>query len=205
MEIFECEQNTPEWHAARLGIPTSSMFATVMAKGKGGGESETRKTYMYKLAGEIITGEPMDNYSNAHMERGHVMEAEAREMYAFIRDGEPIQRVGFIRRDRKGCSPDALVGDRGMCEIKTKLAHLMIEVILRDSPPPEFRAQCQGALWIAERDWLDLTVYWPRMPLFVKRVYRDDQYINDLSTAVDTFNAELDEVVAKVRKYSEAA
>ena len=99
-EIIVCEQNSPEWFEARRGIPTASMFATVMAKGKDKGPSLTRATYMRKLAGEIITGEPMENYSNAHMERGHSMEGEARDFYAFL-TSDPPEQVGFIRHLRK--------------------------------------------------------------------------------------------------------
>src|SRR4051812_4435301 len=108
MEILNMDQGSPEWFAARAGIPTASMFATVMASGKNGGESKGRRTYMLKLAGEIITGEPMDNYSNGHMERGHVMEPEARDLYSFMTDAEP-ELVGFIRNGRKGASPDSLI------------------------------------------------------------------------------------------------
>ncbi len=67
LEIFECEQNSPEWYQARMGIPTASQFSTVlMTKGVKGGVSKTRQTYLYKLAGEILTGESMENYSNWH-------------------------------------------------------------------------------------------------------------------------------------------
>src|SRR5258708_4194162 len=117
MEIFDCEQNTPEWFKARMGIPTASEFSTVMASGKDGGESKTRKTYMYKLAGEIVTGEPMEAYSNSHMERGKIMEDEARDFYCFTRNAE-AQRIGFVRNGAKGCSPDSFIGANGMVEIK---------------------------------------------------------------------------------------
>lgn len=200
LEVLHCEQGSPEWHTARLGVPTASMFATVQAKGKDGGASLTRKTYLYKLAGEIITGEPAENYSNAYMERGHTMEAEARDMYAFLGDDAP-QQVGFIRNGPKGCSPDSLIGDAGMLEIKTKTAHLHIECLLRDNFPPEHRAQCQGALWVAEREWIDLAVYWPGLPLFVKRAYRDEDYISALASAVAQFNDELAQIVERVRAY----
>ncbi len=200
LEILDCEQNSPEWFSLRAGIPTSSCFATVMAKGKGGGESKTRRTYLLKLAGEIITGEPMDNYSNAHMERGHAMEAEARNFYAFMQDAAPDQ-VGFIRNGDKGASPDSLLGNDGILEIKTKFPHLLIDLILKDKFPPEHKAQCQGQLWVAEREWLDIAVYWPRLPLFVKRVARDEAYIKDMSQAVDAFNAELNEIVERIRQY----
>src|SRR5690349_15047654 len=77
--IFDCEQNSTEWYRARMGLPTASEFATILAKGKDGGASLTRQTYMRKLAGEIITDEPMESYVNAAMERGKIMEAEARD------------------------------------------------------------------------------------------------------------------------------
>jgi hypothetical protein len=204
MIIHTCEQGSAEWFAVRAGMPTASEFSTVMASGKAGAESKTRKTYMFKLAGEILTGEPMESYSNAHMERGKVMEDEARRFYSFMHDAEPEQ-VGFIVNGRKGCSPDSLLGTTGMLEVKTKLPHLLIEAILRDEFCPEHRAQCQGALWVAEREWIDLAVYWPNLPLFVKRAYRDEVYIKDLSAAVDKFNGELDEVVAKMRAYGQPA
>lgn len=202
MQIIDCEQGTEEWFRARAGMPTASEFATVMASGRGGGDSKSRRTYMLKLAGEILTSEPMENYSNAHMERGKQMEAEARDYYAFTKGVEP-QQVGFIVNGPKGCSPDSLIGDAGMLEIKTKLPHLMIETILKDEFPAEHKAQCQGALWVAEREWIDIIVYWPRLPLFVKRAYRDEPYIANLSAAVDDFNEELFALVEKIRGYGD--
>lgn len=200
MEIINCEQGTPEWLAARAGIPTASEFSTVMASGRGGGDSKTRRTYMMKLAGEVITGKPSESYTNAHMERGKTMEDDARQHYAFKFDVDPIQ-VGFIRNGQKGCSPDSLIGDNGMLEIKTKLPHLQIECIMREDMPPEHKAQCQGALWVAEREWIDFWSFWPDMPPFRHRAYRDEVYLRELAVAVDMFNAELAAMVAKVRAY----
>lgn len=201
MQVVDCDQGTPEWHAARAGIPTASMFGTILAKGRGDAASKTRATYMRKLAGEIITGEAMESFSNEHMERGKVMEAEARDLYAFAHDVDPEQ-VGFIRSGQKGCSPDSLIGSAGACEIKTKLPHLQIEVLERGTLPPEHKAQCQGVLWVAEREWIDFVSYWPKMPLFVCRVTRDEEYIADLSDAVDAFNEELAQLVERVRAYA---
>ena len=200
MRVIKCEQGTEEWFRVRSGMPTSSEFATVMASGKGGGESKTRRTYLLKLAGEILTGEPMEGYSNTHMERGKIMEDEARNFYAFMVDAEP-ERVGFITNGPKGCSPDSLIGTAGMLEVKTKLPHLMIDVLLKDEFPSDHKAQCQGALWVAEREWIDIVVYWPNLPLFVKRAYRDEAYIKTMSDAIDAFNTELQEVIEKVRGY----
>lgn len=196
IQIHEMPQGSEEWFAVRRGLPTASMFGTIMAKGKGGAESKTRQTYLYKLAGEIITGDPMDNFSNHHMERGHEMEPAARQFYAFMQDCEP-QQVGFITNGAKGASPDSLVGENGMLEIKTKLPHLMLGVLEADDFPSEHRAQCQGQLWVAEREWVDLVCYWPKMPPFIKRAYRDEEFIATLSAAVDQFNDELAALVAK--------
>jgi hypothetical protein len=198
MIVHNCEQGTEEWFRVRAGMPTASEFATVMAKGKGDAPSKTRRTYMLKLAGEILTGEPMETFSNHHMERGKVMEAEARDLYSFMQDVDPVQ-IGFIVNGTKGCSPDSLCGADGMCEIKTKLPHLQIEVLLKGEVPAEHVAQCQGALWVAEREWIDFVSYWPRLPLFVKRAYRDEAYIKTLSDAVDQFNDELAELVERIR------
>lgn len=202
MQIINCEQGTEEWFRARAGMPTASEFATVMASGRGGGDSKTRRTYMLKLAGEILTGEPSESYSNAHMERGKIMEEEARRWYAFSRDVEP-ERVGFIVNGPKGCSPDSLLGPAGMLEIKTALPHILIEKLLKGEFSPEHKAQCQGALWVAEREWIDLVTYWPRLPPLVVRAQRDEVYIAGLSRAVDQFNEELAELVAEVRRIGE--
>lgn len=194
IEVFDCPQGSPEWFKARLGIPTASEFGTVKAKGEG----KTRRTYMMKLIGEILTGESMESFSNSHTERGKEMEPDGRNLYAFHRDVEPVQ-VGFIRNGRKGASPDSLIGADGMCEIKTKLPHLQAEVLLADKLPPEHLAQCQGNLWVAEREWIDFVSYWPRMPLFVKRVYRDEAYIAMLAKEVDQFLMELDTYLAVLK------
>lgn len=206
MEVFDCEQGSPEWFACRMGIPTASEFACVMrTSGRAAdGSSEERRTYLYTLAGEIVTGEPSESYSNSHMERGKVMEAEARSLYEFLCDA-PLQRIGFIRNGRKGASPDSFVGNDGGVEFKTQLPHRLIQTILKDEFPNGFMAQCQGNIWCGERDWWDLAVYWPKMPLFAKRVPRDEKFISKLSDAVDRFNDELDAIVEKVKRYGVAA
>ena len=193
MQIIDCDQNSEEWFEARRGIATASAFATVLAKGEG----KTRRTYMLKLAGEIITGKPAEHFSNEHTERGHEQEPEARDLYAF-ETGAQLDRVGFIRNGRVGCSPDALIGDDGGAEIKTRLAHLQAELLLKGDVPTTHTAQLQGNLWVSRRKWWDFVSYCPGMPLFVKRVFRDEAYIQRLATEIDRFNAELDDAVAQI-------
>lgn len=194
IEVFDCEQGSDAWRACRLGIPTASEYAAVLAKGEG----KTRRTYMMKLLGERLTGEPAESYTNAHMERGKAMEAEARQMYAFIQGVAPKQ-VGFIRNGNTGCSPDSLIDQAGMLEIKTKLPHLQLECIFQDRLPPEHKAQVQGGLMVAEREYVDFCSYWPKLPLFVKRVYRDEDYIKTLRSEIDRFCEEMAELEAKLK------
>lgn len=198
MKIIDCEQRSPEWFAARAGKPTASEFSTVLAKGKGNAESKTRRTYLLKLAGEILTGEPMEGFSNVHLERGREMEPEARDYYAFLAS-DPIQQVGFIDCDTYGCSPDALVGTDGVLEIKTALPHLLIGYHLDGGFPSEHKAQCQGALWVTGRKWVDLLIYWPRIEPYVVRAERDEPYIAGLAAEVGQFNTELAGVVETMR------
>lgn len=202
LQIVECEQNSPQWFACRMGLPTASEFKTIIGIKKDAREKVTRQTYMMKLAGEILTGEPMASYSNPDMERGKIMEDEARDLYAFQNNVEP-RRVGFIRNGNAGCSPDSLIGEDGGVEIKSALAHIQIDRLLKNELPPEHRAQVQGNLWIAERAWWDFVSYCPKLPLLVIRVRRDDEYIKMLSTAADEFNADLAELVERIRHYGQ--
>lgn len=196
MEVFDFDQGTPEWFECRKGLPTASKFATVMAKGEG----KTRSEYMRKLAGEILTGELAEQFSNIHTDRGNEMEDEARQTYAFV-ETATITRVGFIRNGNKGASPDSLVGDNGGLEIKTALPHIQIDRLERNRLPPEHRAQVQGNLWLSEREWWDFCSYWPRLPMLTVRVYRDEDYIKEMAGEIDRFNDELADLVERIRRY----
>lgn len=199
LERFDCEQNSPEWYECRRGIPTASEFHTVMAQGKKKGEpSITRQKYLYRLVGERITGEVLDRYTNADMERGHVMEPDARNLYALMTDIEP-EPCGFLRRCGAGYSPDGLVGNDGTLEIKTKLPAILIDVLLTNEIPPEHWKQIQGGLYIAERDYCDFVCYWPRIKPFMKRVGRDENTIRRIADEVARFNDELSTLEARIR------
>jgi len=197
LRVYDFEQRSPEWFACRLGIPTASRFKDVLAKGQG----KTRRTYLYTLAGEILTGTVADSYCNADMERGKQLEAEARSAYEFQFDQSPAL-VGFMRRGDVGCSPDSLIGDDGLLEIKTKFPHLQIECLETGALPSEHVAQVQGQLWVSGRQWCDFVSYWPGLPLFRIRVARDEAYMARLAAEIAEFNAEK---LAIVRKYQEAA
>ncbi len=199
IEIFDCEQGSEEWFAARAGIPTASEFATVLAQGKKPGTSSIgRRKYMLQLIGEQLTGRIAEAYSNPHMERGKQLEPVARDLYALT--SEPLRTVGFLRNGRVGASPDSLVGKEGLLEIKTKLPHLQLELILDGVFPSEHYAQCQGLLWVSKRQWLDFLSYWPGLPLYRHRVERDEEYIERLAQGVEAFLKEMDQICGQLKE-----
>lgn len=196
IEIFEGEQGTDEWRNLRLGLITASVFGVLMARG----EQKGRQTLLYRLAGEKITGEPAENYSNEAMEAGKRDEPELRKHYGFVRDCEPRQ-VAFVRALKCGCSPDALLGDDGVLEIKRTAPHLLIPMLLEPAKfPPKHYAQCQGALMVTGRKWCDLLVGHPKMPQkLIVRTERDEGYISDLRDAIDVFELELRRLVERLK------
>lgn len=197
IEVFDCEQGSEAWLRLRVGIPTASMFSAVMASGKDGGDSKTRRSYMLRLIGERLTGAPAETYSNRHTERGVEMEEEAAEAYAFESE-LTLEKVGFIRNGIRGCSPDRLIGANGMCEIKTALPHIQLERVLKGALPTEYTAQVQGQLLVAEREWCDFISYWPRLPMLRVRVYRDEEYLTKLDASIVQFVDEMQELEMKI-------
>ncbi|KUJ86696.1 MAG: exonuclease, phage-type [Halomonas sp. 54_146] len=200
MQILNMPQGSPEWLAARLGCVTMSELKSLLVKGKGpGGLGAGAITYMHQLIGERITGELAEPFQgNAHTRRGHELEGVARALYCDA-TGEPQpQEVGLILNHEVGYSPDSLVGDNGLLEIKTKLPKFQIEVLLSGEIPTEHVAQCQGGLWVSEREWIDFVSYWPGMPLFVKRAYRDEALIRTIAERVEAFHEEMERRISQV-------
>lgn len=208
MILHDVEQGSGEWLRLRMGIPTASEFGTLLAKGRDGkSPSLTRAKYLRRLAGERLAGEPGETFDSPAMARGKEMEAKARGRYV-LETGLTLTRVGFITTDdeKVGASPDSLIGDDGAVEFKTAKYEILIEHIesaLKDPSyfPAEHVAQCQGVLAVGERKWIDLAIYWPGLPLFVKRAYRDETYITKLRSAIDEANAEIEQIVARVKFY----
>jgi hypothetical protein len=194
-QIIECVQGSPEWFAARRGIPTASRFGDMMAAGEG----KTRLRYMRELAAELITNETTETFSNEKMERGKKMQAELEAKYCFENDIN-VEHVGFIRSTlySTGCSPDGLLGTKGLLEIKSTEPHLLIE-ILETGKVPNHKAQIQGQLWITGREWCDLVIGWPKLPLSVTRVYRDESYMAGLKLELQRFISQLTGMEAMLR------
>ncbi len=197
--VTDIEQGTPEWLALRLGIATASELDCLLVNGKGeAGFGVAAFTYMDQLIGERITEEAAEiPFQTKATIRGHELEQVARSLYE-DREGVATSQVGIILNHGIGYSPDALVGSNGLTEIKTKLPKFQVGVILAGEVPKEHVAQCQGGLWVSEREWIDFISYWPGMPLFVKRMYRDEVMIRKIKERVATFYEILDERMNRV-------
>ena len=156
---------------------------------------------MYQLAGEILTGEPMENFSNQYMERGKAQEDEARIQFEILTDLVAIP-VGFMTQFGAGASPDSLIGDDELLEIKTRSAHLQCEVLETfdpAKPPSENMAQAMGQVWVSGRKRVHLVSYCRGMPMAKWIIDRDEAYIANLSAEVARFNAELAKMVERIR------
>lgn len=187
MQIHNVDQNSDEWLSLRLGIPTASEFGKILTAT---GKPSTQKTdYMNKLLAEWMTGKPVDSWGgNEHTERGHELEDDARSDYEFMHDVQ-VTRVGFVTRDDGlvGCSPDGLVGDDGGHEIKCPSGGVHVSYLLKEEVPTKYIPQVQGSIMVCERDWWDFTSYHPDMESLHVRVYRDDDYIQQLNEELKKF------------------
>lgn len=181
MKIIECEQNSPEWFAARLGrFTASNMDMIISPTGK---QSKSAEKYVTKLLGEIVTGRNDPTFTNSHMERGKELEQEAADYYAML-NGVELRKVGFCITDDglMGCSPDRLVGDDGVLEIKTCISSVMIEAYENDSLEQDHRPQTQSNVHILGRKWVETMLYCPGAKPIIRRSAPLTPYIMDMLT-----------------------
>ena len=190
---LEIEQNTPEWYAARLGMPTASSFNKIITSK--GALSTQRTKYLYKLAGERILGYPEESYQNSHMERGSELEAEARNLFEVISETE-VDQIGFCYLDERktiGCSPDGLIGENEILEIKAPSLAVHVEYLIKGKLPTTYFQQVMGSLYVTGREKANFFSYYPGMKPLHIIVERDEIFIAKLAKALDDFVVELDE------------
>ena len=197
MSSLDIEQGSDAWRQIRLGRVTASRVDDVVAKTKTGWGA-SRANYMAELIAERLTGSPAQQYTNAAMQWGTDKEPEARAAYSFHADAVVIQ-VGFVphpRIDMAGASPDGLVNDDGLLEVKCPNTATHIDTLLGGKVPEKYVLQMQFQMACTGREWCDFVSYDPRMPeemrLFIKRVERDDATIGKLEAEVSDFLAHLD-------------
>lgn len=195
------DQRTDEWFAARAGRVTASRIADLMARTKTG-PSASRANYLAQLVAERLTGEVEQGFTSAAMQHGIDTEAEARNAYEFV-TGANVIETGFIVHPSinwAGASPDGLVGDNGLIEIKCPNTSTHIATLRGGSVPDKYMKQMQFQMACTGRDWCDFASFDPRLPLqmrlHVTRVNRDEALIAEIEAAVSDFLAEVDVTVA---------
>lgn len=196
MRIDQNEQGSPEWLAARLGIPSASMFAKLVTTK--GIWSASADAYINQLVAERLTGEREEVFQSHHMLRGTELEPDARDLYSLISDAE-VTEVGFCLHDTlsAGCSPDGLVGAEGGLEIKAPAPATHVEYLRGGVLPSKYKQQVMGCLWITGREWWDFVSYHPTMKPLIVRVERDEEYIAALEKCVTKAVNLIDENVEK--------
>jgi hypothetical protein len=205
--IIECEQGSPQWHAARCGRVTGSRIADVVRKGKGGEPSKMRATYIGDLVAERLSGVQDGNgFISGPMQWGKDCEDKARAVYGFMFDVAP-KKVGFIvhpKFDMAGCSPDSLVGDDGGLETKCPNSATHLSTLMGAKIDPDYVKQMQWNLACTGRQWWDYVSFDPRFPpemqLHRTRVYRDDLVIKELEDAVEILLREVASTVEELSK-----
>ena len=198
------EQQTEAWHKQRLGKVTASNLHKVLAKTKTGYGAD-RGHYMTQLVLERTTSIRADGYTNAAMQWGIDQEPFARAAYEAYR-GVLVEEVGFLAHptiEMAGASPDGLVGDDGMVEIKCPESATFLEALLSQTVAGKYFAQMQWQMRCAGRQWCDYVVFDPRMPakaqLFIHRVNRDADWLKSAEEEVTKFLAEVDAKVKSIK------
>jgi exodeoxyribonuclease (lambda-induced) len=202
MKFIECPQGTPEWHAARCGKITASCFADAVSRCQKkssardvGDPTAVAERYAADLAIERISGQMHGEPPKAWvLERGHKMEAAARMHYE-ARTGSFVTEAGICVTDDGifGYSTDGLVDDDGLIEVKSPIDSAKILAMWSTEDTSEYDHQMQGGMWITGRKWCDFIMYVPDLAavgkdLFVKRVHRDDAFIDAMAKQLAVFD-----------------
>ena len=197
------EQRSEEWFQARLGKVTASRVADVLAKIKSG-ESASRRNYKIQLVSERLTGERQETYVNQAMQDGIDREQFARDRY--VQQFGEVEEVGFVKHPtlEAGASPDGMVGDDGILEIKCPMGCTHTETLMTQDIPNKYIPQVQFQLLVTGRKWCDFVSYHPMFPkhlqIFVKRIEADPVYQQELEVEVKQFLKEVDDVINKLKE-----
>ena len=197
-------QGTDDWHKLRLGKVTASRVADVLSKGKTG-ESASRKTYRIELVAQRLTGQLAESFTNAAMEWGTATEPLARIAYE-LHTGSDVRQVAFIDHptiEWFGCSPDGLIGDDGLLEIKSPNTTTHLDWMDDGKAPSKHIPQMMAQMACTGAQWCDFVSFDPRLPedlqLFVVRVQRDQEYIDSMEKEVVKFLEEVQATIDKLK------
>lgn len=194
----DIEQGTPEWLQIRLGILTASTMKQIITPSRKPARNEKSRALAWELAAQRITQHIEPTFETSAMLRGHRDEVFARDLYS--EKYAPATECGFITREfdgiKIGYSPDGLVGDAGLIEVKSRDQKYQLQTIVSDEVPEEYLAQIQTGLLITGREWLDFISWCGGMPMFVKRVYPDPAFHATIINAAAEFEIDVQSIVA---------
>lgn len=200
------EQRTEEWHEIRLGKVTASRVADIVIKTKSG-YAATRSTYMTELLAERLTGVRAEKWTSSAMQWGVDHEDAARAAYE-IRTGNIVDEIAFVAHptiEMAGCSPDGLVHEDGLIEIKCPTTINHIEILMNEIPPEKWIIQMQWQMACTGRQWCDFVTFDPRLPsdmsMAIIRVSRDDAMISKLEEEVNIFLRELEDKIKRLKEF----
>lgn len=209
-QILECEQGSEAWHQARLGSLGASRLHEAVARTKTGWGA-SRDNVMADLIIEKLTGKPTEAFVSRFMLHGIETEPEAREAYKFYR-GSDVREVGLARHSSiqgTHASPDGVVGDEGLLEIKCCAPATHLSALLGESLPDKYVVQALWQMACMERGWCDVAYYNPAFPeemqLLIRRVHRDNRRIGELEGLVELFLEEMETKLAKLQRFGKAA
>lgn len=194
---FDIDQGTDEWHAVRRGVITASTIGRLLTSTGKPANNETSRGQLLQLLAERITGESEPGFCSDDMARGTLLEPYARDIY--VRHYQEAKECGFVTAEFNGTtigySPDGLIEDDGLIEIKSPRAKTHLKSLLSNEVPAEYVPQVQAGLAVTGRAWCDFISYSPGLPLFVKRCERDEATINRLIAAAQAAEAQLAELM----------
>ncbi|MBR7002085.1 MAG: YqaJ viral recombinase family protein [Neisseriaceae bacterium] len=209
LDTAEVEQRTDEWQQVRCGKITASRMGAVMNVLKNGTAGAERRKYTAELVCERLTGNPTPHYENAAMQHGTELEPIARDAY-WLETGNEVEEVGFIEHPsipNCGASPDGLIGDDGLIEIKAPETYTHIETLRTGEIKQDYIYQMQWQMECCSRKWCDFVSFDNRLPeklqIFIKRVYRDDALIDEMKNQVWAVNAAVDTALRDLEKVAE--
>lgn len=196
-KYHDCAQYSDQWDKLRLGIPTSSQFDKIITPT--GKESAQWRKYAYGLIAERLTKRRLDAYVSPFMERGLDLEMDAMNEYELQSDVETVP-IGFVTNDAGtiGCSPDRLVGENGLLELKCPAPQTQVGYLLGEELERDYYPQLQGQLFVSEREWVDILAFHPEIRFVVKRMYRDEAYIKQMAILLERVTGFIEESMTQI-------
>lgn len=200
------EQRSEEWFACRRGKVTASRLGDILATIRNGNWAASRKNYAAQLVTERLTGKDPEPFTNEAIQWGIDQEGPARDAYVKA-TGNVVVEVGFVDHPTiklAGASPDGLVGDDGLLEIKCPTTATHIENLLNEEVKEQYRLQMLWQLACTRRKWCDFVSFDPRLPddmqLFIKRVTVDPKEMKHIENEVEIFLHEVAATVEALKK-----